>query len=176
MKSQKDILLMIKDIILNNQLTDIQKLILIYDVISSEKKEDKIINLTQGLGIPKIILKDIFNDLDFFKSQLKFNTEPTQILRKFIAIFNDYYKQIFNTTENFYFTKKEIGCLQNIIKILKGDTETFEKILQYIKSSNNQFLIQNLSPSIILSKINFLKIFALKNNKNQNLKEEDYGY
>jgi hypothetical protein len=151
----------IKKIILDKKYCLVDKLIMIYQTVDKGKDWK---SLSSAMGLPVEMLqhwKPVPIDV---KAQPDKNKNG--LTKKFIEIFFETYKDIYN--RKFNFIPKEIGQMMNIIKVIR-DPARWEEVMKLVKVQADRyfqnkplrkntwkFIIENLSPSRIYSNINFV--------------------
>jgi hypothetical protein len=146
----------IKQIILSE--TDpVNKLIQIYKLIDKNIKP-----LSKALGVDTMFIQAEYNvDVEPIEKR---KSEPS-VFTQFRDVFLKCYDDIKGV--KYHLLVKDIGQLKNCVKYFK-DVERFKKICDMIQErskrmstgkllqNNWKFIIENLSPGIMINKINFL--------------------
>ena len=163
----------IKEIILNDNYTNLDKIILIYKEV--DKTAEGLAELAAALNMDKFLLED-YEPAEAPVVDMK--VEPVSSVPEYIKSFYDAYLELYNV--KFKFTKKEIGCINKIKATV--DLGTWNKIIKLVFYNCKQggdgkeltytwkFITEDVRPSVILLKLNFVlkevnSIQAAKNKK-----------
>jgi len=172
----------IKKIILNKALNQLDKIISIWKLITDEKNNN-FSELSTALEVPEIMLANWKNSNEINDEDKKSENSKKEIkINDYIRIFDAVHKEIFH--RGFKFTKKEIGQISYIKKAIKF--EVFENLILMISNvrkyqikgkhipNNWNYILQNLTPTTIYSKINFFLNELEKMNKKSKDKKSDW--
>jgi len=166
----------IKEIIIDGNYSDIDKLILIWKEI--DKSKEGLYELAEAVDVPYIVLTDY---VPFSNGAYK--PKKKNKIQEYIDLFSTEYDKVYNkkdTKENKYkFLKKEIGQIANISKRI--DLKVWDKVLKLVfyvckkkeKGEKLAFtwnlICEDVRPSIIYSKLNYIlkEIGALEKRKTE---------
>ena len=161
----------IRDIILNENYTNQDKLIAIAKLVESKDK-DWYFSLSEVFGLSPEMLKAWDLTVEIKKPEKK---SKVVTVKDYIDDFYKCYELIYKRKYTMVNRGKDIGQFKNIK--MKMDLKQFRAVLNLIhkvhkkgvnhKKSNWDFIIENLSPGIIYSKYNFImnQLQDLKKNK-----------